>query len=509
MSNSQNLKIGWASRDITVDEPVGIVGQFYLRISENALDPLTLTALVIDNGDDCVIFLSADLVVVRSFLLDIIREKVAKLKPEIPVMKILMNATHTHTGASHYSTDAIFDEENISESSTAPVNSYPCDIEMMTGNEYRDFLSNRAAEAIAEAWDKRAPGGVAWGYGYATTGHSRRVVYFDDVSKRPGSKNKPGLMVDGHGVMYGNTNDDNFSHYEAGYDSFINLLYTFDANNKLTGAIINVPSPSQCSEHLWQLSADYWHEVRLAIRKEYGDIFILPQCAAAGDLTPRVLHYKSAQERRFKLKYGESDTLAQRKDIAERIAAAFTEVLSWAGKDIRTALPVIHAIETVELSKRLITKEEFEGECRLMEELAREEFQQEGTPKERLVHDSILAAKRNRCQQIIDRYNTQDKSPKLPMELHVVRIGDIAFASNRFELFMDFMHRIQARSPFEQTFIIQLAAVPGSFGGSYLATERAAANKGYSASLYCNQVSPEGGQELVDETVRILKQIHT
>ena len=94
------------------------------------------------------------------------------------------------------------------------------------------------------------------------------------------------------------------------------------------------------------------------------------------------------------------------------------------------------------------------------------------------------------------------------MELHVIRIGDVAFASNCFELYMDYMHRIQARSPFTQTFIVQLAGTPTACGG-YLATERGAWGKGYSASLYCNQVAPTGGQELVDETVSVLKSIYT
>jgi len=85
-----------------------------------------------------------------------------------------------------------------------------------------------------------------------------------------------------------------------------------------------------------------------------------------------------------------------------------------------------------------------------------------------------------------------------------VRVGDMAFATNRFELYMDYMHRIQARSPFEQIFIVQLTGVPGPDGGTYLATERGAWGKGYSASRYCNLVSPKGGQELVDETVAIL-----
>ena len=122
---------------------------------------------------------------------------------------------------------------------------------------------------------------------------------------------------------------------------------------------------------------------------------------------------------------------------------------------------------------------------------------------------SVLAAGRNRFVRILDRYQTQKTQPKLPMELHVLRIGDIAFASNRFELYLDFQHRMQARSPFEQTFIVQLAGQPGADGGTYLCTERGAQGRGYSASMFCNLVSPQGGQELVDETVNVLKAIYT
>ena len=115
-----------------------------------------------------------------------------------------------------------------------------------------------------------------------------------------------------------------------------------------------------------------------------------------------------------------------------------------------------------------------------------------------------------RFAEIIERWHKQKQQPKLPMELHVLRIGDVAFASNRFELYMDYQHRMQARSPFAQTFVIQIAGQPGDDGGgSYLCTERAAWGRGYGASVYCNLVSPQGGQELVDRTVEILKQIYT
>ena len=99
-----------------------------------------------------------------------------------------------------------------------------------------------------------------------------------------------------------------------------------------------------------------------------------------------------------------------------------------------------------------------------------------------------------------------EKEPTLTTVIHAVRLGNIAFATNRFELFMDYQHRIQARSPFEQTFIVQLVTDPWG-AGSYLATEKAVRNKGYSASPYCNLVSPKGGRELVEETLKILEEM--
>lgn len=502
------LSIGWAARDVSTDQPINIPGQFHMRISEGVMDPVTVTALVIDNGADLAIFLSADLVVIRCGLLDDIRAKVAALNPAIPAEKILMNATHAHTGPSHYT------DPGRKVSGPTPAELPPCDppcdgVDIASSDAYRRFLADRAAEAVCEAYVKRAPGGVAYGYGFAVVAHSRRVVYFDDTSRRPGTVMNSTHGVNGHAVMYGNTNDPAFSHYEAGADPFINLLYTFDAKGTLTGALINVPCPSQNSEIERKLSADYWHDVRVALRKAHGDIFILPQCAAAGDLSPRILHYRKAQDRRFKLKYGAMPTeLAARKDIAERIAAAFDETLAWAGKDIKSALPLRHIVATAQLSRRLITDEEYQYAQRGLAELERQPFKTEGAPKDRLDANSSLAAGRNRFIEIINRHQTQASHPKLPMELHVVRLGDIAFASNRFELYMDYQHRIQARSPFAQTFIVQLAGQPGPGGGSYLCTERGAWGRGYSASMFCNLVSPQGGQELVEETVKTLRKLY-
>jgi hypothetical protein len=83
------------------------------------------------------------------------------------------------------------------------------------------------------------------------------------------------------------------------------------------------------------------------------------------------------------------------------------------------------------------------------------------------------------------------------MELHVIRIGDIAIATNPFELFTDYAIQMKARSPAVQTFVIQLAGP-----GTYLPSGRAAQGGGYSAIAESNEVGPEGGQVLVEQTLQ-------
>ena len=60
------LLIGWASTDITPEKPAALAGQFFVRISQQALDPITATALAIesageDNASEQVIMVSCDL----------------------------------------------------------------------------------------------------------------------------------------------------------------------------------------------------------------------------------------------------------------------------------------------------------------------------------------------------------------------------------------------------------------------------------------------------------------
>lgn len=488
------LKIGWASRDVSTAEPIAIPGHFNLRLSKGISDPTLVTALVIENSQDSVIFLSCDVLGIYRHIAAGIKERLKKTDPAVPVEKLIINATHSHTSAT-----------------LIPYRkSIPDEIKTCDEKKYISFFMDQAAEAVAEAWKKRSPGAVAWGYGYVVAAHSRRVVYSDDLSRRPGQNRFTGIQ-NGHAKMHGSTADPKFSHYEAGSDAFANYLFTFDPDGKLTGAIINLPATAQCGGDMQRISADYWHEARLALRKKFGPIHILPQCAAAGDLTPGLQHYKAAQARRIRLKYGKDVNLGigRRLDITEQIMNSFSEVLAWAKKDIRKELPLKHIVRVVKLDRKTVTEEEFNEARRHLAEMEKQNADITALPPEKQLFQQTrrltLAAK---LKNVIRRYETQKKTPAVFSEIHVVRLGNIAFATNTFELFMDYMHRIQGRSPFEQTFIIELAGSDRPVARGYLPTERAVRNKGYSACVYCSDiVSPLGGQQLVDETVRALNSL--
>lgn len=482
MSDSEGLLVGWASTDITPVGKVSLCGQFHMRISDDVKDPVTATALCVSSGRESFIMVSCDLVFITEAMLEQCRRLLKRLAPEIPSAKLIMNATHTHTAPDPWG----FWYPPVPEGVMAP-------------EEYRDFLAGRVAAVIVKSWNSRKPGFVAWGSGYAVASHNRRAVYFDDLSKRPGYSVTPGTRTERNARMYGDTGDPQFSGVEGYVDHGVNLLYTFDARRRLTGAVFNVHCPSQETEGMESVSADFWHEVRTELRKRHGKgLFLLPQCAPSGDLSPHLIYNKRAEERMLKLK-----GVSSRQEIASRLAVAFDDTLQWAKTDMRDSAELKHVVKKIKLSRRFITDVECRDAKRGLASLESEPPSSDPDPKRRFAHDSFRHSCKFRCRRIIERYEEQRRNPCIPVELHVVRFGDVAFASNPFELFLDYGLRIAARSPAVQSFLVQLAN--GTCG--YLPTERAVQGGGYSACLYCNEVGPEGGQQLVEETLKAMKKL--
>jgi hypothetical protein len=87
--------------------------------------------------------------------------------------------------------------------------------------------------------------------------------------------------------------------------------------------------------------------------------------------------------------------------------------------------------------------------------------------------------------------------------MHLIRIGNIAFATNPFELFHEFGLRIKARVKAEQVFVVQLA---NGIGG-YLPTEAAVAGGSYSSKPASTTCGPESGDLLVEVTLEKLNKM--
>jgi len=471
---TNGLRIGWGISDITPAGSVSLWGQYYERISEYIQSPLKATAFAIESTNtsgthEQAIMISMDLLYIDRKLLDSLRDVIKDQIPDFDVSKLILNVTHTHSAPEPDSTE-----------------------------EYRNLLVERGGEAIVKAWKNREPSGISRALGYAVVGHNRRVQYADGTTE-----------------MYGSTDREDFIGMEGASNPGVDMLFCWDLNQKLTGIVMNVSCPAQVTEAKYYVSSDYWGEVRKQLQEKFSDdIFVLPQCGAAGDLSPRDLPrgYKSGEPNMW--------DLPGIIEIGERLIRVINLVYPSALENIQYEVVFKHLVKDIDLPTRKFTKAEYEAALEIVNEIHSREpddvnspdtawnrFLQEIGENEKIKEFGPWDNKNTdfgivkKKEELVEQYRNQDNDPFYRMELHVIRLGDVAFATNPFELFADFGFRILGRSRARQTFLVQLSC--DSCG--YLPTERAIKGGGYSAIV--NRVGPEGGQILVNETIKCINEL--
>lgn len=481
------LHIGWGHGDMTPPDPVLLRGQFHARVSEGILDPVTTTVLIIATRDgesltEHAVFVSCDLVSASEDLHRAVRDGVRRQLPQIDPSKVLISATHTHTAPgtqadpawSHVGLD--FDVLGV-----------------MSPGDYVSFCSDRIVKAISEAWKNLEPAGISWGVGDAVVGHNRLWT------------NKKGKST-----MYGNTHTPDFSHIEGYEDHSVGLLYTWNEDRVLTGVVTTVPCPAQVSEREFKISADYWHETRSELKRRLGKhVFVLAQCAPAGDQSPHRLIRKSAEERMLRLK-----NQTRREEIAGKIADAVERLFPVMKQNVEWRSPFRHVTETVYLPRRALREEDVEH-ARAEANIQRPKYE---TMRDQLMRDPALRSKprwytdvtrayalMRRHERVIERVKLAKTNPTHPAEVHVIRLGGLAIATNPFEFYLDYGIQIQTRSPAVQTNMVQLTG-PAT-GNGYIPTDRSIAHGGYGAVPASTIVGPEGGRQLVERTLDILREL--
>jgi hypothetical protein len=206
------------------------------------------------------------------------------------------------------------------------------------------------------------------------------------------------------------------------------------------------------------------------------------------------MYRKAADERMRRLR-----GLDRLEEIARRIVNAVDDAYETVKNDRHADVPLAHKVETLQLPVRLVTEAEYDEARRAVKSAA-----------DQIEQNPEAAAREHRrmkwYETTVRRFDRQKTEPKptYEMELHVVRIGDVAVCTNPFELFTDYGIRVKSRSKAVQTFLVQLAGP-----GTYLPTEKAVRAGHYSAVVHSSLVGPEGGNVLVDRTVDVIDSLWT
>ena len=458
---SAELQVGTASVDITPNKAVALWGQFGLRLSTKPDTPLTANVVALESGDARTTLVSLDLLQLPEVFVQAIRDAVAKRDASINVQDMVLTATHTHTAP-------------VLRPGTPGI---PVNDQTMTVEETNAFLADRISDGIVAAWKNVAPGKMSYGLDRNSIGFGRRAVY-----------------ANGSAQMYGNTNRADFVNLEGMDDDDVGSIFFYDRQDNLKAIIVNVACPSQVVESQSSINADFWLPVRDNLKARYGEgIVVLGWGAAAGDMSPRPLLHKAANARMRALR-----GVNEMQELARRIDLSVSQTFDAVQKE-KSADPLLkHVAVTLQLPLNKISEAQYQQALKAYSNVMAQ------VEKDPACAPRVAFMARDWHYGVVKRYEQLQKNPDAtyPVEIHVVRLGDLVVCSNPFELYCEYGIRIKARSKATQTFILQMSGF-----GSYLATARAQAGGSYSAIPQSNIIGPEGGRMLVDKTVEIIDEL--
>ena len=479
------IEIGWAERDVTPElggKKVALAGLYYVREATNVHSRLKFTCCVMRKGGEHVLMGSLDTVSGWDPFTRKLAARVHERIPEVNVENVFVGCPHVHS--------APYLRPCYTEAGEEWAKRHPG---FLSPDEYADFVLGRAADAFVEAWANARPGSVARAFGSARIGHCRIALYRDGTSE-----------------MYGDARRDDFIGMLEGEDDGVELLFTRDASGKKTGVFVNVACPSQIMEQTYEVSADLAGATREKLARAYGaDFHAIYQLGAAGDQSPRDLVRPNEGGAANGWNSATVDVLSDRLAACVKAAAASARpcppVLSHRVRKMRLPLRRVTEAEVAAAKSELERLEAKWPGTSAWDDYLREVHHYERTGA-RLPFDSKLHpyAVMDVDRAVIARGATQDRNPTLEVESHVVRIGDVAFVTNPFELYLAFGQVVKSRSAAKQTFLIGKC---GSLG--YVPTAKSERAVGYSGGVNVGKLGHEGGflfcDEIVDEISRLFK----
>jgi hypothetical protein len=398
------FRAGTALVDVTPQVfPIRTAGTLTLRVAENALDPLHVRAMVLDDGATTAAIAVIDSCMVDRETLDAAKA-IAERETGIPSSQMLISSTHTHTAPAAYGC-------------------HGNDVEPA----YVEFLIPRIAAAIVEAWNKRVPARVGW-----AKQDCERFVHCRRWVMQPGTAENPPAAFTGQSVNLAMMNpgyaNSNKIHPTGPVDAAVTVLSVQTAEGQPLGLLANY-STHYAGVSEAGVSADYFGEFCRLMAHEVD--------AEEGQPFVAILSNGTSGDANC-IDFTKSDWKSDRFTVARAVADAAMTALK--ATTYRDWAPVAMAERTLAFKVRKPSPRDLE--------LAREYLASTVGDRptrnweENYARETVLMA---------------DWPAEKEVKLQALRIGDFAIATSPCETYGSTGLAIKQGSPFALTMVIELA----------------------------------------------------
>ncbi|MFA5189429.1 MAG: neutral/alkaline non-lysosomal ceramidase N-terminal domain-containing protein [Verrucomicrobiia bacterium] len=446
------LRAGAFAMDITPKVfPLSMPGLFTARMAESAHDPFYARAIVLDNGVTTVALVVVDNIGMPQEVTDEAKA-IASKRCGIPVEKMLVSATHTHTGP-------------LTNVKTGPAPAVA----------YRKVLVNGIAESIVRAHAALRPAGVG-----AAACPLPEEVFCRRWFLKPGKMQpNPFGQMDQVRTNPG-TNPDVIDRPAGPTDPDVTILSVQDAKSgKPLAVLANYSLHYVGAVPDGILSADYFGEFArvMQARMGGGDFVAMMSNGTSGDINNTPFLVKRPPRKPFE----------QIQIIAGKTAEAASrarDTIATHRQDARLAM----IQRQVTLKLRHPTAEQIAAAKAVL--AVKDKAQLDKLPR-------LAEAYANRTL-------SQAKAPEtVTVLVQALQIGDLAICSLPFEAFAQIGLDLKKRSPLPHTMVIDLAN--GTNG--YLPTPEQHKLGGYETWLGSNRVQEDASVILTDNLLEMLNDL--
>jgi len=457
------LKAGFSEVNITPELGLPMAGMLEPVRARGVQWPLMGRIAVFDDGEHRAAIVCLDLLSLMAWTVAELREAMTT-GTELEPTEVMVCCSHTHRGP--YTRQMVDEDPNFA---------------------YLDFLRERLVQGMAKALAARRPARLKVGHidapGWT---HNRRPVYLSDMGEQVGTQGPQWVK--------------HFVRMEGPADYELKILLAEGQAGGVLGGLVNFASHTTVMGGEPVFSADYPGPLTEALAERHGGVFGFLQGATGNQWTVDMAREGTTR--------GRGPEHARRMGIAlaDKADAALTEGSYLANPQVRMARAV------VPIPQRRPTREQIELARWYLEE-AKPGVDEKAFTRRIYGHDYTFyrhsaAVQKWFCREMIGMWEWQRRVGTRELtedvEVQAIRVGEMAFVGFASEYFAEFGLKIKRESPFNETFVVELAN--GWHG--YVPTREAFAHGGYETRFaYQSRLVPGAGDRLCDTALKLLGEL--